>query len=77
MSNRNYVNDTIPRLALAEQMRLEPEDVSPLVEQMKLGVRLETLAESPPVPEFNVVLAQYRSIQDVIRKGNAAGKKDP
>jgi mono/diheme cytochrome c family protein len=76
--NRNYINDTIPRLALAEQMRLfEPEDVSALVEQMKRGVRPDAMAGSPPVPEFNVVLAQYHSIQDVIRKGNPAGKKNP
>jgi mono/diheme cytochrome c family protein len=74
--NRNYIKDTIPRLALAEQMKLEAEDVGPLLEQMKRGVRLDTLADSPPVPQFNVVLAQYHSIQDVIRKGNPAGKKD-
>ena len=78
VSNRNYIRDTIPRLALAEQMKLfEPEDVSAIVEQMKRGVRLDTLADSSPVPQFNVVLAQYHSVQDVIRKGNPAGKKDP
>jgi mono/diheme cytochrome c family protein len=78
VSNRNYIKDTIPRLALAEQMKLfEPEDVSAILEQMKRGVRLDTLADSPPAPQFNVVLAQYHSIQDVIRKGNPAGKKDP
>ena len=78
MPNRNYIKDTIPRLALAEQMKLfEPEDVSAILEQMKRGVRLDTLADSPPAPQFNVVLAQYHSIQDVIRKGNPAGKKDP
>jgi mono/diheme cytochrome c family protein len=76
--NRNYIKDTIPRLALAEQMKLfEPEDVSAILEQMKRSVRLDTLADSSPVPQFNVVLAQYHSIQDVIRKGNPAGKKDP
>ncbi len=76
--NRNYIKDTIPRLALAEQMKLlEPEDVSTILEQLKRGVRLDTLAGSPPVPEFNVVLAQYHAVQDVIRKGNPAGKKDP
>ena len=77
MPNRNYIKDTIPRLALADEMRLEPEDVSALVEQMKRGVRPDAMADSPPVPEFNVVLAQYHSIRDVIRKGNAAAKKNP
>ena len=75
--NRNYIKDTIPRLALAEDMRLEPEDVNALVEQMKRGVRPDAMTDSPPVPEFNVVLAQYHSIRDVIRKGNAAARKDP
>jgi mono/diheme cytochrome c family protein len=76
--NRNYIKDTIPRLALAEQMKLfEPEDVSAVLDHLKRGVRLDVLADSPPVPRFNVVLAQYHSIQDVIRKGNPAGKKDP
>lgn len=76
--NRNYIKDTIPRLALAEQMKLlEPEDVSTVLEQLKRGVRLDTLADSQPVPQFNVVLEQYHSVRDVIRKGNPAGKKDP
>ncbi len=75
--NRNYIKDVIPRLALAEQMKLfEPEDVSAILEQLKRGVRLDSLTDSPPVPRFNVVLAQYHSIQDVIRKGNPAAKKD-
>jgi len=76
--NKNYIKDTIPRLALAEHMKLyEPEDVSAIVEQMKRGVRLDALADSAPVDRFNVVLAQYHSVRDVIRKGNPAGKKDP
>ena len=77
IANRNYIKDTIPRLALAEQMKLfEAQDVTAIVEQMKRGVRLDTLEASPPAPQFNVVLAQYHSIADVIRKGNPAGKKD-
>ena len=75
--NRNYIKDTIPRLALAEQMKLfEAEDVSAILDQLKRGVRLEVLEDSPPVPQFNVVLAQYHSVRDVIRKGNPAAKKD-
>lgn len=76
--NKNYIKETIPRLALAEQMKLfEPEDVSAIVEQLKRGVRLETLASSAPVEGFNVVLAQYHSVRGVIRNGNPAGKNDP
>ena len=75
--NRNYLKDTIPRLALAEWMKLEPEDVNPVLEPLKRGVRLETLEGSPPVPQFNVVLAQYQSVQALIRNGNPAGRKDP
>lgn len=75
--NRNYVKDTIPPLAVAEWMKLEPEDVAPLLDQLRRGVRLETLEGSPPVPLFNVVLAQYQSVRELIRTGNPAGRKDP
>lgn len=78
VANKNYVKDTIPPLDLAERMMLfEPEDVNAILDHMKHGTRLEVLADSPPVPRFNVFLAQYHSVQDVIRKGSVAGKKDP
>ena len=78
VANRNYVKDTIPALNLAERMMLfEPEDVTAILDHMKRGSRLEALSDSPPVPRFNVFLAQYHSVQDVIRKGSVAGKKDP
>jgi mono/diheme cytochrome c family protein len=77
IANRNYIKDSIPRLALAEQMKLfDAEDVSAILDQLKRGVRLDGLEGSAPVPQFNVVLAQYHSITDVIRNGNPAGKKD-
>ena len=75
--NRNYLKDAIPRLTLAEWMKLEPEDVNPVLEQLKRGVRLDVLEGSPPVPGFNVVLAQYQSVHELLRNGNLAGKKDP
>jgi mono/diheme cytochrome c family protein len=75
--NGNYIKDTIPALTLAETMRLDPEDVSAILEPMTRGVRLEALTDSPPVPRFNVFLARYQSVQDVIRKGSQAGKKNP
>ena len=77
MPNRNYLKDTIPRLAVADLMKLDPEDVNAVLEPLKRGVRFETLEGSPPVPRFNVVLAQYQSVQQLIRNGNVAGKKDP
>lgn len=64
ISNRNYIKDTIPRLALATQLKLDdPEDVSAILDQMKRGVRLDTLEDSAPVPRFNVVLARSHSVQ--------------
>lgn len=76
--NKNYVKDTIPPLNLAERMMLfEPEDVNAILDHMKRGSQLEALEASPPVPRYNVFLAQYHSVQDVIRKGSVAGKKDP
>jgi mono/diheme cytochrome c family protein len=77
--NRNYIKGTIPRLDLATQMKLfESEDVTTIIDLMKRSVRLDTLANATetPVPQYNVVLAQYHSIQDVVRKGNPAGKKN-
>ena len=76
--NRNYLNDTIPALALAKWMTLfDREDVDVIVEQLKRGVRLETLADSSPVPRFNVVLEQYWSVHRLIQNGSVVGKKDP
>ena len=75
--NRNYIKDTVPHLALAEWMKLEAEDIGPILDQLKRGVRLEALEGAPPVPQFNVALAQYQSVHQLIRNGNPAGKKDP
>ncbi len=79
ITNWNYVNDTVPDLnTLAETLMLfDPEDVDAIVEAMEGGTPLEQLKESPPVPRFNVFLAQYQSVQEVMRKGNPPGKKDP
>lgn len=77
--NWNYVKDTVPALnTLAETMFLfSPEDVHFVVEQLEQRVPLESLEQDAPLPRFSVVLAQYESIRNVIRRGNAAGKKDP
>ncbi|MBI4456283.1 MAG: c-type cytochrome [Acidobacteria bacterium] len=79
VSNWNYVKGTVPALnALAERLMLfDREDVKVIVEQMESGKNLNSLVASPPVARFNVFLAQYRSVRDLIRKGSTPGKKDP
>lgn len=77
--NWNYIKGTVPALnTLAERLMLtDREDASQIIEQIERGVALERLSDSPPIARFNVFLAQYRAIRDVIRKGSPAGKKDP
>lgn len=77
--NKNSVTGTVPVLdTLAEKLMLfDREDVNAVVEQMERGKDLETLADSPPVSRFNVFLAQYRAVRDLIRKGSRPGKRDP
>ena len=79
IGNWNYVNGTVPALnTMAERLMLfEPEDVRAIVEQMEHGKGLETLTDSPPVPRFSAVLAQYRAVRKVITDGSVPGKKDP
>ena len=77
--NANFVAGTVPALEnLAEKLMLfDPQDVKAIVGQLEQGRDLESLANSPPVPRFNVFLEQYRTVRDVIRKGRTPGKKDP
>lgn len=79
IANFNYVKETVPALnTLAERLMLfVPEDAQVIMEALEEGIPLQDLAESAPIPRFNVFLAQYRSIRDVIRHGNAPGKKNP
>lgn len=77
--NWNYIKGTVPALnTLAERLMLsDREDANVIVAQLEQGVALESLSNSPPIARFNVFLAQYRAIRDVIRKGSPPGKKDP
>lgn len=77
--NWNYIKDTVPALnTMADKLKLfYPEDATIIVDALESGVPLDSLSEDPPVPRFNLVLAQYHSVKDVIRKGNPPGKKDP
>lgn len=75
----NYVKDTIPvlRTMAQEKMKIaDSEDAKTIIDLMVKGTNLEELAE-PPIAKYNVFLAQYKAIRDIIRKGNVAGKKDP
>lgn len=79
VENWNYVKGTVPSLdGLSEKMYLFfDEDVETIVDLLEQGLDLEEMEDDSPVPRFNVVLAQYRSIRNVIENGNPAGKKDP
>ncbi len=79
VANPNYLKDTVPALnTLAERMKLEePEDAQAIIAQLEKGAPLSSLSSAPPMRRFNVVLAQYDAIRDVIRKGSPSGMKDP
>lgn len=79
IKNLNYIKDTIPILNTLAQEKMkisDSEDAKTIIELMEKGTNLEELPE-PPIAKFNVFLAQYKAIRDIIRKGNVAGKKDP
>ncbi len=75
--NRNYVKDTVPRLAPATLMKLaEPEHVLMVLEHLKRGLSLDSLPDAEAIPRFNLVLAQYHAIHQLIQTGRAPDKKD-
>ncbi len=78
LENPGYVNTTVPQLdTLAERMMLfEMEDAEVVIDALTEGIDLKTLEDDPPMPRFNVVLAQYDSIFQTIKEGSIAGKKD-
>ncbi|MEW6457344.1 MAG: c-type cytochrome [Acidobacteriota bacterium] len=78
IQNWNYVKNVIPALnILSERMMLfDKEDADEIVKLLERGIDLEKISELP-VPRYNVVLAQYKAIRDVIKKGSLPGKKDP
>lgn len=78
VDNPNYVSGEVPALdTLSQRMFLYyPEDVEAIVAVLEQRTPLETLADNPPVPGFSRVLAQYRSVKELLKKGNEAGRKD-
>lgn len=77
--NYNYVKDAVPALnTLAERLMLfDPQDARAIVEKLDKGEDLEKLADDPPISRYNVFLAQYKAVRELIRNGNRAGKKAP
>lgn len=78
IANPNYIKGTFPVLrTLAERMKIcDAEENRAIIEYLSKGVDLEKV-EPAPCPKYNVFLAQYRAVRDIIRKGSKAGKKDP
>lgn len=77
--NPNYIGGTVPALRLiAERMMIfEPADAKTIVKLMNEGKDLDALRSNPPIPRYNVFLAQYHAIKQLIQNGNPAAKKDP
>lgn len=78
VSNPNYVKGTVPALdAMASEAGLYyPEDIEAIIAALEQGIELEDLWNDPPVPMFNVVLAKYQAVRELIRSGVPAGKLD-
>jgi len=76
--NPNYVKGTVPALdTMASDASLYyPEDIEAIISVLERGARLEDLWDDPPVPLFNVVLAKYQAVRELIRSGVPAGKLD-
>ncbi len=79
VANINYVKKTVPALnLLAERMFLEtPQDAAKVAELLEKGVDITAMSPPLDVPNRGRVLAQYRAILNVIKKGSIAGKEDP
>lgn len=75
--NPNYIKDTYPQLnILAEKMMIgDSEDAKVVIEALAKGQDLEQA--DLDIAKVNVVLAQFKALRDVVRKGSQPGKKDP
>ncbi|MBI3181516.1 MAG: cytochrome c, partial [Myxococcales bacterium] len=74
-----YLKDTVPALdELAERMMLfERGEAALVVGLIEQRADLTSLADRPPFPRYRGFLAQYGAIQQLIRNGKPAAKKDP
>ncbi|MBI5508637.1 MAG: c-type cytochrome [Deltaproteobacteria bacterium] len=77
--NYNYVKDVVPQNnLLAERLQLfEPDDAETVLALIDKGADLAALETTPPFKTYSRFLAQYKAVQDLIKNGNRAGKKDP
>ncbi|OGQ79858.1 MAG: hypothetical protein A2289_21460 [Deltaproteobacteria bacterium RIFOXYA12_FULL_58_15] len=76
--NFNYLKDTVPQNnLLAERMQLfEPEDAETVIDLLEKQADLAALESTPPFKTYSRFLAQLKAVQDLIKNGNPAGKKD-
>ncbi len=77
--NANYIRGTVPALnLLAERLMVDDQDdANTIVGLMEKGQDLDALRSKPPFPRYNVFLAQYHAVKQLIQNGNPAAKKDP
>ncbi|MBI4512216.1 MAG: c-type cytochrome [Deltaproteobacteria bacterium] len=77
--NPNYLKETTPRLDLmAERLMLfEEEDAKKAIDLILSGADLSDLSRDPPFVKHVAFSAQLQAVQEVIRNGSPAGKKDP
>lgn len=79
VKNPNYVKEEkSPALnVIAERMFLhEREDVEAVIKILGNGKSLDNV-DNLDVPRSAAVIAQYKSIRNIVFAGNPAGKKDP
>lgn len=76
--NFNYVKDTIPAHdTLAEKLFLdEREDADAFIELLLTGADLEEAKGETDIPQFVIVLTQYRAAKDLIINGKYCAKLD-
>ncbi len=76
--NRNYAKETVPALnTMAEKLFIEyKEDAEYLAELLMDGVDIENMSPPLDMEGRPRVLAQYRAIKDVIKKGSTAARAE-
>lgn len=76
--NFNYVKNTIPAHdTLAEKFFLEErEEAEAFIELLLNRIDLDSLDQIPDIPQFTIVLTQYKTARDLITKGKHCAKLD-
>ncbi len=79
VKNPNYAKETIPAHDTTAQkifLRTE-EDAKTFMELLMKHENLDELDETPDIPMFNVVLARYNALKELIKKEPLRQKLDP